>query len=193
MRHALRNAPMLALGTLLIGSAVSADYAALNLDRVHSKVSFTAATLIFDVDGEFRQYEVEIDGDPAKPETVKVRASIDVASIDTKNAKRDNHLRSPDFFDAEKHPKITFASTSVRSKSDQLIVKGQLSMHGKTKEVTIPFKVANGKNGAGVPTTTYKGKLTIDRNDFGIGTDSIAAKISLQDEVEIKLLMVTFP
>jgi polyisoprenoid-binding protein YceI len=192
MNHAFRNALTLALATLFAGSAVSADYAALNLDRVHSKVSFTAATLIFDVDGEFRQYEVEIDGDPAKPETVKVKASIDVASIDTQNAKRDNHLRSPDFFDAEKHPKITFASTSVRSKGGQLIVKGQLSMHGTTREVTIPFTVAKGKNGAGVPTTTYKGKLTIDRNDFGIGTDSIAAKISLQDEVEIKLLMVTF-
>jgi polyisoprenoid-binding protein YceI len=49
-----------------------------------------------------------------------------------------------------------------------------------------------GKNGAGVDTTTYEGKLTIDRNDFGIGTESIAAKISLEDEVDIKLLIVTF-
>jgi polyisoprenoid-binding protein YceI len=65
-------------------------------------------------------------------------------------------------------------------------------MHGKTKVVTIPFKVAKGKNGAGVDTTTYKGKLTIDRNAFGIGTDSIAAKISLEDDVDLKLLLVTF-
>ena len=114
------------------------------------------------------------------------------ASINTQNVKRDNHLKSADFFDVENHPKITFASTSVKSKGSQLNVKGNLSMHGKTKSVTIPFKVAKGKNGAGVDTTTYKGKLTIDRNDWGIGSDSIAAKISLEDEVEIKLLIVTF-
>jgi polyisoprenoid-binding protein YceI len=80
----------------------------------------------------------------------------------------------------------------VKAKGEQLIVKGNLTMHGTTKLISIPFNVAKGKNGAGVDTTTYKGKLTIDRNDFGIGTDSIAAKISLEDEVEIKLLIVTF-
>jgi polyisoprenoid-binding protein YceI len=95
--------------------------------------------------------------------------------------------------DVQQHPTITFESTSVKSKGSQLTVKGKLSMHGTTKSVSIPFKVAKGKNGAGVDTRTYKGKLTIDRNDFGIGTDSIAAKISLEDEVEIKLLVVTFP
>ena len=72
-------------------------------------------------------------------------------------------------------------------------MKGNLTMHGKTKLVSIPFKVAKGKNGAGVDTTTYKGKLTVNRNDFGIGTDSVAAKISLEDEVDLKLLIVTFP
>ena len=66
------------------------------------------------------------------------------------------------------------------------------TMHGKTKLVSIPFKVARGKNGAGMDVTTYKGKLTIDRQDFGIGTDSIAAKISLEDDVDIELLIVTF-
>jgi len=176
----------------LVGSTAFAAFAPLKLDRVHSKVSFTASTLIFDVDGEFGEYSVQIDGDPSKPETVKVEASIDVASINTQNAKRDTHLKSPDFFDAAKHPKIRFASVGVKAKGGQLIVKGNLTMHGTTKLVSVPFKVAKGKNGAGVDTTTYKGKLTIDRNDFGIGTDSIAAKISLEDEVEIKLLIVTF-
>jgi polyisoprenoid-binding protein YceI len=73
-----------------------------------------------------------------------------------------------------------------------LVVTGNLTMHGVSKLVSIPFKVVKGKNGAGVDATTYKGKLTLDRNDYGIGTDSIAAKISLEDEVEIKLLFVTF-
>jgi polyisoprenoid-binding protein YceI len=192
MKHAVRNALAVAFGVLLVSSTALAAFAALNLDRTHSKVSFTAATVIFDVDGEFGEFSVNIDGDPNKPETVKVEASIDVASIDTRNGKRDEHLRSPDFFDAAKYPKIRFTSIGVKAKGSELRVKGNLTMRGKTKRVSIPFKVAKGKNGAGVDTTTYKGKLTINRNDFGIGTDSIAAKISLEDEVELRLLIVTF-
>jgi polyisoprenoid-binding protein YceI len=192
MKHAVRNALAVAFGVLLVSSTALAAFAALNLDRTHSKVSFTAATVIFDVDGEFGEFSVNIDGDPNKPETVKVEASIDVASIDTQNGKRDEHLRSPDFFDAAKYPKIRFTSIGVKAKGSELTVKGNLTMRGKTKRVSIPFKVAKGKNGAGVDTTTYKGKLTINRNDFGIGTDSIAAKISLEDEVELRLLIVTF-
>jgi polyisoprenoid-binding protein YceI len=192
MKHVVRSVLGATLGVLLVSSTAFAAFTPLKLDRTHSKVSFTAATLIFDVDGEFGDFSVDIDGDPKKPETVKVEANIDVASLDTQNTKRDDHLKSPDFFDAAKYPKIRFASTGVKAKGSQLVVKGNLTMHGKTKLVSIPFKVAKGKNGAGMDVTTYKAKLTIDRNDFGVGTDSIAAKISLEDEVDIELLIVTF-
>jgi polyisoprenoid-binding protein YceI len=192
MKHRVQSAFGAALGVLLVTSTAFAAFSALKLDTVHSKVSFTAATVLFDVDGEFGKFSVSIDGDANKPKTVKVEANIDVASLNTNNVKRDNHLKSPDFFDAAKYPMIRFASTGVKMKGSQLVVTGNLTMHGVSKLVSIPFKVAKGKNGAGVDTTTYKGKLTIDRNDYGIGTDSIAAKISLEDEVEIKLLVVTF-
>jgi len=192
MKHGVRNSLGAVLGALLVSSTAFAAFSALKLDTVHSKVSFTAATVIFDVDGEFGKFDVSIDGDPKKPETVKVEANIDVASLNTNNEKRDKHLKSPDFFDAGKYPMIRFASTGVKTKGSQLVVTGNLTMHGVSKLVRIPFKVAKGKNGAGVDTTTYKGKLTIDRNDYGIGTDSIAAKISLEDEVAIKLLVVSF-
>jgi polyisoprenoid-binding protein YceI len=192
MKHAVRKVLGATLGVLLVSSTSFAEFSALKLDRTHSKVSFTAGTVIFDVDGEFGDFTVDIDGDTNKPETVKVEANIDVASINTRNAKRDDHLKSPDFFDAAKYPKIRFASTGVKAKGSQLVVNGNLTMHGTTKLVSIPFEVAKGKNAAGVDVTTYKAKLTIDRNDFGIGTDSIAAKLSLHDEVEIRLLVVTF-
>jgi len=192
MKQVARNTLALTLGVSLLGSTAFAAFTPLNLDRVHSKVGFTAATVLFDVDGQFKEFTVNIEGDPSKPETVKVEANVDVASIDTGNTKRDDHLRSPEFFDAAKHPKIRFTSINVKSNGGELVVKGNLTMHGRTKLVSIPFKVAKGKNGAGVDTTTYKGKLTVDRNEYGIGTDSVAAKISLEDEVEIKLLIVTF-
>lgn len=69
---------------------------------------------------------------------------------------------------------------------------GTLDMHGKKKKLTIPFRRVSGKNGAGVATTAFKGKLPLNRNDFGVGTDSIAAKISLEDEVALDLLLVAF-
>lgn len=166
----------------------------LSLDGVHSKVGFTASTTLFDVDGTFGKYTVEItEGTADAPESAKVKASISVASIDTDNTKRDNHLRSPDFFDAPNYPNIIFESTSVKKTATGLDVTGTLTMRGKSHAVTIPFRVADGKNGAGTPTRAYRGKLTIDRTKFGVGTDSIAAKISLANEVEVDLLIVTFP
>lgn len=192
MKHVVRNTLSAALGVLLVSSTAFAAFSALKLDTVHSKVGFTAATVLFDVDGEFEKFSVSIDGDPSRPKTVKVEANIEVASLNTNNAKRDNHLKSPDFFDAAKFPMIRFASTGVKMQGSQLVVTGNLTMHGVSKLVSLPLKVAKGKNSAGVDTTTYKGKLTIDRNDYGIGTDSVAAKISLEDEVEVKLLLVTF-
>ncbi|NND29282.1 MAG: YceI family protein [Myxococcales bacterium] len=192
MKRLLRNALGAALGVLWVSSTALAAFSPLELDTVHSKVGFTAATVLFDVDGAFEKFSVSIDGDPSKPETVKVEANIEVASLNTNNGKRDKHLKSPDFFDAAKYPMIRFASTGVKKQGGQLVVTGNLTMHGVSKLVSIPFKVARGKNAAGVDTTTYKGRLTLDRNDYGVGTESIAAKISLEDEVEVKLLFVTF-
>ena len=180
------------VGVLWLGAVAAAAYTPLNLDTTHSKVGFTAETLLFDVDGEFQDYTVEVDGDPSKPESAKVRVAIDAGSIDTKNKKRDDHLRSPDFLDAKTHPKITFTSTNIRKRGSQLVMNGNLTIRGKTKPVSIPLSVVSGKNGAGKDVTTYKGKLKIDRNDFGVGADSVAAKISLEDEVELKLIVVTF-
>ncbi|MGB8329405.1 MAG: YceI family protein, partial [Polyangiales bacterium] len=80
INQAARRALGLTLGVLLLGSTALAAFAPLELDRVHSKVGFTAATVLFDVDGQFKDFTVNIDGDPSKPETVKVEANIDVAS-----------------------------------------------------------------------------------------------------------------
>ena len=192
MKNRLNSAFGLLLGFAFVGSTAFAAFSPVKLDRTHSKVSFTAETLLFDVDGEFTNYSVQIDGNPNKPTSATIKASIDVGSINTQNTKRDGHLKSPDFFDAAAHPKMTFTSTSIKKKGNQLIVGGNLSIRGKTKPVTIPFKVAKGKNGAGAAVTTYKGEVTINRNDFDVGKDSVAAKISLEDDVELQLLIVTF-
>jgi polyisoprenoid-binding protein YceI len=179
--------------SLLTASLAFADWKPLKLDSVHSRVGFTASTLLFDVDGHFSDYKVLVDGDPKQPQTAKIKLEIAAASINTDNAKRDTHLKNPDFFDVEKFPTIRFESTKVELQGKVLKVTGTLSMHGKQQTLTIPFKMAQGKNGAGIDTASYKGKLTIERSAFGIGTDSVAAKISLENEVELDLLLVALP
>lgn len=192
MRTTLSRFLLLAAVALWLPTVSVAADKALKLDKVHSKIGFTASTLLFDVDGTFKKFDVSVDGDPAVPSKAKVKVTIDVASIDTDNGKRDEHLRAPDFFDASKHPKIVFVSDKVTIAGNKLTVAGKLTMHGKTARVAIPFKRVTGKNGAGIMTTAYKGKLTINRNAWGIGAGSVAAKISLDDEVELDLLIVTF-
>lgn len=168
-----------------------ADYHPVKLDTVHSRLGFEASTLLFDVPGEFERYRVELDGSVDKPEKAKLRVVIETASIDTDNKQRDEHLRKADFFDAKRYPTITFTSRKMARSGDTLKVTGTLDMHGVKRELTIVFKIRSGKNGAGVPSTAYKGTLVIDRTAFGIGQDSVAAKISLEDDVELELLLVT--
>ena len=188
----LRAFAILALMLCVVpGGTALSDYRPVKLDTVHSRIEFEASTLLFDVEGRFKKYTVEVDGDPKKPTEAKVRVVIDVASIDTDNKKRDDHLRSADFFDATKYPKITFVSDKITRRGSGLSVTGTLEMHGSKKQVTMAFKVASGKNGAGVNAIAYKGALEIDRTAFGIGTDSVAAKISLEDQVGVTLLLVT--
>lgn len=178
------------LGTLVLHTAALADWKAAKLDSVHTRVGFTASTLLFDVPGQFKSYQLQIDGDPTKPTQAKVMLTIDAATINTDNSKRDEHLSSADFFDVKTFPKISFVSERIAQNGNTLSMTGTLDMHGHKKKVTIPFTVAKGKNGAGVDSTAYKGKLTVKRSDFGIGADSVAAKISLDDAVNLDLLIV---
>lgn len=183
----------LTVAALLLSSALSvADWKPVKLDTVHSRIGFTASTLLFDVHGSFTKYDVQVDGDPAKLPSVKVSVSIDAASIDTHNVKRDEHLMSPDFLDVKKYPKITFVSESISQSGNTVTVTGTFDLHGHKKKVTIPFKKASGKNGAGVDTTAFKGTLQINRNDYGVGSSNVAAKISLEDTVVLEVTLVTF-
>ena len=160
-------------------------------DTVHTRLGFIAKT-IFKVEGVFDKYTVEASGDPATLKNAKVKIVFDATSINTDNKTRDEHLKSPDFFDVAKFPNITFTSSKIWKKAGKIMVQGSLDMHGVKKDVTIPFELTTGKNGAGNDTWTFDGSVKINRNDWGVGTGSIAAKISLKDTVELNLQLVGF-
>lgn len=164
------------------------------VDENHTRFGFIASTLLFDVEGSFQKYGLAIQGDPANPSKhPQIRVELDASSISTGNETRDKHLQSADFFDAVKYPKVVFtADKIVPTAGGTLVVQGTLQMHGVTRPMTLECTQTVGKNGAGATEYVYKATLPIKRKDYGIGTDSIAAKISLQDTVQLKLLLAGF-
>jgi polyisoprenoid-binding protein YceI len=143
------------------------------------------------VHGSFRGVSGVVHLDPADLKKSSVDASIDVSSVDTGIAARDNHLKSPDFFDVAKFPTLTFKSTSVTKSGSGYEVKGDLTLHGVTKPVVLnmepPTKeVADqrGKLHRGFSATTV-----INRKDFGLvwGGTLTSGEAVLGDEVKITL------
>src|SRR6267378_166036 len=123
--------------------AVSA-FAAENfiVDKNHSEATFQVRHLVSRVSGNFDDFSGAISVDEANPSVSSVEFAIKAPSIDTGVADRDKHLRSADFFDAEKYPEISFKSTSIKAsgKKDVYDVTGVFTMHGVTKTITLPVE-----------------------------------------------------
>jgi polyisoprenoid-binding protein YceI len=164
-----RTLAVLALATGLAVPSAAPAAATLDIDRVHSAASFQIRHIVSKVSGRFTDFSGTILADAAKPEASSVEFTVKTASIDTAQANRDKHLQIADFFDVEKFPEITFKSTSVKSAGkDKYDVTGNLTMHGVTKQVTLPVthlgSIGSGKDlRHGFETTT-----TLNRKDYGI-------------------------
>ena len=163
------------------------------IDASHSNASFSVKhMMITNVRGEFTKLEGKVSWDPTKPEATKIEAMIDVASINTREEKRDGHLKSPDFFDVEKFPQITFKSKSVKAKgAEELSVTGDLSIHGVSKEVVLDVE------GPSAPSTDPFGNVRvgatattkIKREDFGLVWNAAleAGGVLVGNEVKITI------
>ena len=112
-----------------------------NIDPSHSTAEFSVRhMMITNVKGRFGKLSGTVEYDPAHPELSRLEATIDATSIDTRDEKRDAHLRSPDFFDVEKFPTLTFKSTEVKKTGDGFTALGDLTMHGVTKPVVLEIE-----------------------------------------------------
>ena len=184
-----RVALLLALGLVAAGAARSATETFV-FDKAHTLVGFRIRHWLTKVEGRFRDFDGHIWLDRAKPETSKVDVTIQAASIDTGTESRDKHLRSADFFDVEKFPTITFASTKVVSKGKDLYeVTGDLTMHGVTKTITIPVRHTGFLNLGKQEKAGFEMTIPINRKDFGIGWNRTAdtGGVMLGDDVEINV------
>lgn len=141
------------------------------IDGSHSSVEFAVKHMMFStVKGRFSTFSGTIIEDDGDHSLSSVNASIDVASIDTRDAKRDGHLVSPDFFEAEKYPTITFTSKSVQKLGgEKFTVVGDLTVKGVTKEVTLAATLnGKGTNPYGMNIVGLSAETTINRAEFGL-------------------------
>ena len=175
--------------TVLLLSVTAIAQTAWVQDPMHSKLGFTVSHLgIADVPGYFDEYEVTIISSKPDFSDAVIELTAQTKSINTQVVPRDNHLRSPDFFDVEKYPTMTFKSTSIKKlKSVNYELTGDLTIHGVTKQVAVNMlyrgTTAN-PNANGAPVAGIQITGTIKRSDFGVGPGFPAPMIS--DEVRIK-------
>ena len=164
----IRKLPSAALATLLLASPALAD--TWSIDKNHSEAGFQIRHLMSRVRGHFNDFAGTIVADSAKPEAATVEFTIKTASIDTGNEGRDKDLRSANFFEVEKYPEITFKSTRFKSTGkDKYDVTGTLTMHGVSKEVTLPVVFLGfGKDPWGNERAGFSTDLTLNRKDYGI-------------------------
>ncbi len=141
-----------------------------SVDKSHSNATFRVRHLMANVTGAFKDFDADIQIDRANPANSSVEFTIQAASINTGNDNRDNHLKSPDFFDVAKFPTISFKSTSVKMKSkNSFDVTGNLTMHGVTKQVTLPVEFLGfGKDPRGNEKGGFSIETTLNRKDYGI-------------------------
>jgi polyisoprenoid-binding protein YceI len=148
--------------------ALAADY---DIDSAHSAAQFSVRHLmVSNVRGSFKKVTGKVVFDEANPSSTVVQASIDVSTVDTGEAARDTHLKSPDFFDLAKFPTMTFVSKSASKTSQGIDLSGDLTLHGVTKsvvlhvsDITKEIKDPRGMLRVGATATTV-----INRQDFGM-------------------------
>ena len=140
------------------------------VDKGHSEATFTIKHLVSKVSGRFNDFGGNITLDPAKPEASSVEFTIKTASINTDNADRDKHLKTPDFFDVEKNPEITFKSSKViLAGKDKYNVDGTLTLRGVSKQVTLPVEFQGFvKDPWGNEKAGFAVETTLNRKDYGM-------------------------
>jgi polyisoprenoid-binding protein YceI len=142
-----------------------------NIDKAHSDVGFAVKhMMISTVRGKFSSFDADVTLDPTSLEAASVTARIDAASIDTNEPKRDGHLRSADFFDAEKYPTLTFTSTKVKRSGDELEVTGNLKIKDQEHPVTLKGEVSGpSKDPWGNTRVGFSLSGEIEREKWGLG------------------------
>lgn len=182
----------LLMGGMLVTSALAQT--TWRVDKGHSNVDFTIThLLISEVRGSFKEFDATLTSDRSDLSDMKLEATIKTASVFTDNERRDGHLRSNDFFNAEQYPEIKFKSTSVKKTgNDTYAITGDLTIRDITKPVVLETKYRGTVEAFGGTRAAFKATTTIDRFEFGTTWDKKieTGGLVVGKEVNITLAMV---
>lgn len=162
------------------------------VDPTHSELGFKIRHLmISNVSGTFGKFDVSVDTEADDFTKAKIVAKIDPATINTKNAQRDEHLRASDFFEVEKYPEVSFESTSINAIDEEnFVVVGDLTLRGITKSVSLNVEYSGiiAKDPWGLSRAGFMVTGKINRNDFGLTFNSVldTGGLALGEEVKIQ-------
>ncbi|NGP89546.1 YceI family protein [Fodinibius halophilus] len=163
------------------------------IDAAHSSVSFEITHFFTPISGKFHEYSSEIYFDPDNLTESSISVDIQVNSVDTDKKKRDGHLQSPDFFNAEKYPTMTFKSNKITSKGDNtFIAHGKLTIKDTTTDFKLPFTLLGIRDNPMRENTRVAGiksDFTLNRTDYGVGVGDWAATAVVGDEVDVSLAL----
>ena len=181
--------------TVLLGfSPIQLDPPTWNIDKSHTNVGFTVKHFqVTPVQGEFKDYDVDLKFSPDDLENSSLNVTIDVNSIDTDNERRDGHLKSEDFFNVAEFSTITFASQSIEAVGEnQFIAKGELTIRDVTREFELPFTLlglVENPSQEGVTVAAFQSEFQIDRMDYEVGQGDWVADLIVAHEVDVELLV----
>jgi polyisoprenoid-binding protein YceI len=160
------------------------------IDPSHSRLGFAAKhAMVATVRGQFKVYSGEVHLDAENPENSRATVEIDVASVDTGHADRDAHLRTPDFFDIERFPKITFVSTKVEKVEDDVFtLVGDLTINDKTNTVAVEFEhTGTSVDPWGGFRAGFEGRATVNRRDWDLAWNVALDKGGVLVSEKVKL------
>lgn len=183
MRNTIKMITTLVFSTLLL---TASDF---EIDKTHSQVSFKVKhMMISNVQGTFKAYDAEIEFDKNTMQFTSLSAEIETKSVDTGIEKRDNHLRSADFFDATKNPLITFEMTSYKGDKEEGKMDGNLTIRGVSKAVTLDVEIGGIiKDPAGLTRLGFVLEGKIKRKDFGLKWNKLLEAGGLAVSETVKL------
>ncbi len=134
-------------------------------DRNHCQINFVGDSLFVSAHGFFERWDGDFQIDPGKLEDSSIRLTIEAASLNTRVERRDNHLRSPDFFDVAKYPQVTFVSTGIsRVDEANFTMTGDLTMRGVTRSIQVPVRAVFVRD----EDARFRGEMKLNRKDFGM-------------------------
>ena len=167
---------------MLLSSTFASFSQTLLQNKTASEITFKIKNFGLNVDGVFKDFTISSNFNSANIKACFFNAEISVKSIFTDSEGRDKHLLEPDYFDAEKHPKIVFESTTIeKAASANYLLKGFLTIKGVKKRVATTLEVIESKL-----EIRLLANFSLDRRDFGVGSNSFV----LSDEVNIKMIYV---